>query len=89
MAAFFNDIEEIDFTGSSLVGADTFDINGDNVKDITNSTDLLHIEISAGFAVNVTSGSSYTLTGTSTVGATTTYTFDNAGDAVSLEVEVV
>jgi len=89
LAAFFSDIEEIDFTGSSLVGADTFDINGDNVKDITNSNDLLHIEISAGFAVNVSSGSTYALTATSTVGATTTYTFDNAGDAVTLEVQTV
>ena len=90
LAAFFTEIEEIDFTASSLSGADTFDITGNDVKTLTDNADYLHITVNSGFTVNVASGSTYVLSGApSTVGDTTTYTFDNGGDTVTLDVQTL
>lgn len=59
------------------------------MKTLTDNTDDLHVTVGAGFTVNVSSGSTYALINTNTVGDTTTYTFDNAGDSVTLDVRVV
>lgn len=89
LASFFSEIEEIDFTASSLAGSDSFLITGNDVKSLTDTNDYLHITVNTGFTVNVSSGSTFLLTGSSTIGDTTTYTFDNGGDSVTLDVQTL
>lgn len=89
MASVFDNIENIDFTGSTLDAGNTeFTITGDDVAGMVGASNFLHIDATAGFTFDITDGALHTLDnpgGTVMGPGVTQYTFD-AG-AFVLEIQ--
>ena len=86
-ASLFSDVEELDFTGADLDGADTFDIDNDNIDAITGvAGGDLTIFVNTGTIgladINVLTASGATITGDNTVGSTRTIDWDNGSQLV-------
>ena len=89
--SIFDNVEEIDFTNSALIGSDNFVITGQDVDGLTGNSGAgtLHIYIEAGFSLDLTqtAGGYGAAAFQGASGNIDTYTYTNGGNTVTLEVE--
>ena len=87
LSSLFTDIEELDFTGTDLTGADTFDIGNDDIDAITglaggDMTIFVNTGTIALTDINVLAQGGATISGDSTLGSTRTIDWDNGSQLV-------
>ncbi len=89
--SIFNDIEEIDFTGSTLFGGDQFDLSMNDIIGITDANNKLRLAVGSDFDLNIIP-TGYSLTNSDSLDNVNTYVFTSDSDpteTVTLEIETV